>query len=134
MILNREVVIRKGEGEGRGERTDIHVDAVGSGSDPEMPDLVSAIVEAKGCWNSELDTAMEEQLAGRYLADNATCRHGLYLVGWFNCGQWDEADWRKGRAPKYGIGEARERFAERARALSGRDLHVRAVVVDAALR
>jgi hypothetical protein len=134
VVLNREVVIRKGEGEGRGERTDIHVDAVVPGSDPETPDLVSVIVEAKGCWNSELDTAMEEQLAGRYLADNPTCRHGLYLVGWFNCGQWDEADWRKRRAPRYGIGEARERFAEQAKELSERALHVRAVVVDAALR
>ena len=134
VVLNREVVIRKGEGKGRGERTDIQVDAVVPGSDPAMFDLVSVIVEAKGCWSRELDTAMEEQLAGRYLADNPTCRHGLYLVGWFNCAQWDEADWRKAKAPRYGIGEARERFAEQARTLSKSGRHIQAVVVDAALR
>ncbi len=134
VVLNREVVIRKGEGQGRGEQTDIHADAVVPGSDPGMPDVVSVIIESKGCWNSELYTAMEEQLVGRYLKDNPVCRHGLYLVGWFSCEQWDEADWRKRRAPRYGIGEARERFTEQARALSEQGLHVRAVVVDAALR
>lgn len=95
---------------------------------------MSVIVEAKGCWNSELNTAMEEQLAGRYLADNASCRHGLYLVGWFNCRQWDKADWRRRQAPRYGLKEARERFAEQAEILSERGPRVRAVVVNAALR
>jgi hypothetical protein len=99
-----------------------------------MRDLVSVIIEAKGCWNRELGSAMEEQLADRYLGDNPTCRHGLYLVGWFNCRQWDDGDRRKGRAPRYGIGVARERFAEQARVLSKRGLHIRAVVVDSALR
>jgi hypothetical protein len=134
VVLNREVVIRKGEGEGRGERTDLHVDAFVAGSNSDIPNQVLAIIEAKGCWNRELDTAMEEQLVDRYLNDNPVCRHGLYLVGWFNCRQWDETDWRKKRAPKYSIGEARERFAEQARMLSDEDLRVRAVVVDAALR
>ncbi len=134
VVLNREVQIREGEGEGRGEQTDIHVDAVVPGSNPRVPELVSVIVEAKGCWNSELNTAMEEQLVGRYLKGNNICHHGLYLVGWFNCEQWDEADWRRGRAPRYGIGEARERFAEQARELSEGGLRVRAFVVNAALR
>lgn len=134
VVLNREVVIRKGEGEGRGERTDLHVDAFVPGSDSEIPDLMTVIVEAKGCWNEELNSAMEEQLAGRYLGENPACRHGLYLVGWFNCPQWDKADWRWKRAPRYGLGEARERFAEQARALSERGVNVQAVVVNAALR
>jgi hypothetical protein len=134
VVLNREVVIRKGEGERRGERTDIHVDAVVPGPDRGLSNVVSVIIETKGCWNSELNTAMEEQLVGRYLEENPMCHHGLYLVGWFNCIQWDETDWRKRRAPRYGIDEARERFAEQARALSDQGTHVRAVVVDAALR
>ena len=95
---------------------------------------MSVIVEAKGCWNSELNTAMEEQLAGRYLADNASCRHGLYLVGWFNCRQWDKADYRRGQTPKYNLEEARERFDEQARGLSERGARVRAFVLNAALR
>ena len=134
VVLGREVVIRKGEGEGHGERTDIRVDAFVPGVDREMADPVSVIVEVKGCWNRELDSAMEEQLVSRYLAGNATCRHGLYLVGWFNCGQWDKDDWRRKQAPRYGLDEACERFAEQAKILSEKGPRVRAVVVNAALR
>ena len=134
LVLNREVVIRKGEGGGRGERTDLHVSAFSSGSDPNALDSVCVVVEAKGCWNDELDTAMEEQLVDRYLADNASCRHGLYLVGWFNCTQWDSEDRRRGRAPNYSLDEARERFVEQARVLSERGTRVKAFVVNAALR
>ena len=133
LVLNREVVIRAGEGEGRGERTDLRVDALLI-SESEAPESVTVIVEAKGCWNDELATAMEEQLAHRYLADNASCRHGLYLVGWFNCGQWDKDDWRWRQAPRYGLDAARERFAEQARVLSEGGPRIRAVVVNAALR
>ena len=127
-------MIRKGEGGGRGERTDIHVDAFVPGSGREMADPASVIVEVKGCWNRELNSAIEEQLMGRYLAGNATCHHGLYLVGWFNCDQWDKDDRRRGRAPSYGLDEAHERFAEQAEVLSEKGPHVRAVVVNAALR
>jgi hypothetical protein len=134
VVLNREVEIRKGEGKGRGEITDIHVDAVVPNTGTEMPDLISVIVETKGCWNNELDTAMEEQLAGRYLKDNPTCRHGLYLVGWFNCEQWDTEHRRRKRPPSYGLEEARSRFEDQARRLSRGDLRVRAFVLDTALR
>jgi hypothetical protein len=133
VVLGREVVIRKGEGQGRGERTDVHVDAAVLGSVPDSRDTISVIVEVKGCWNGELDTAMDDQLVSRYL-DNPTCRHGLYLVGWFNCEQWDQTDPRRARAPRYGLEEARERFAQQAKVLSERGPHVRAVVVNAALR
>lgn len=134
VVVNREVVIRRGEGQGRGERTDIHVDAVLQDTGGEERTTVTVIIEAKGCWNRELDTAMEDQLVGRYLVDNPLCRHGVYLIGWFNCPQWDENDRRKRRAPRYSQEEARERFATQASALSVQGPHVRAVVVNAALR
>ena len=82
VICNREVQIH------RGERTDIHIDAVVPGHKAGSYGTVTVIIEVKGCWNSELDRAMEEQLLGRYLKDNL-CQHGLYLVGWFNCDLWD---------------------------------------------
>ena len=84
VICNREVQIH------RGERTDIHVDAVVPGQKNGSYGTESVIIEVKGCWNSGLDRAMEEQLVGRYLQDNR-CQHGLYLVGWFNCDLWDVA-------------------------------------------
>jgi hypothetical protein len=134
VVVNREVVIRRGTGGTRpGERTDLHVDAVVPTSTPEQYETVAAIIEVKGCWNQELDTAMETQLVERYLQDTA-CRHGLYLVGWFNCEQWDDQDKRKRRAPGYSIEVAREKFEEQARGLFKADVRVASVVLDAALR
>lgn len=135
VVLNREVVIRKGEGKGRGERTDVHVDAIVPGSTPEAYETASMIVEAKGCWNPELDTAMEGQLIGRYLKDNPQCSHGLYLVGWYNCDQWDDQDYRKKRSPNLSIDEARERFEEQAKMPSIEEgVTVATKIIDTSLR
>jgi len=110
IIFNREVRIR------RGQATDIHVDAVVPGEDGQPANVVSAIIEVKGCWNRELETAMETQLVERYLRDNH-CPNGLYLVGWFNCSSWSDSDYRKGDAPGYFLDEARKRFAQQAQHL-----------------
>jgi hypothetical protein len=56
------------------------------------------------------------------------------LVGWFNCGQWDDADSRKRNAPKIGIKEARKQFDAQAKELSQADLEIRAFVMNTALR
>ena len=80
IILNREVEIRRGEGDSKGERTDIHVDAIAFGPKKEESDRISVIIEAKGCWNTGVMTAMETQLVKRYLKDNPSS-NGLYLVG-----------------------------------------------------
>ena len=84
IILNREVEIRRGCGVSKGERTDIHVDAIAFGPKLEKYDRISVVIEAKGCWNTGVMTAMETQLVKRYLKDNPYS-NGLYLVGWFNC-------------------------------------------------
>jgi hypothetical protein len=133
VIVNREVEIRRGQGSGQGERTDIHVDAVVRGPGGEVYDSVMAIVEVKGCWNHELDQAMRTQLADRYLQDNR-CQHGLYLVGWFNCHQWDNSDYRKSQAPKFSIDEAQRQFDVQAAELSQHDLQIKAVILNTALR
>jgi hypothetical protein len=59
IIVNREVRIH------RGERTDIHVDAVVLDEAGAACDTVTAIIESKGCWNQELEDAMQTQLADR---------------------------------------------------------------------
>ena len=58
--------------------------------------IQSLLNEVKGCWNRELKHAMKTQLVDRYLKDNQ-CQHGLYLIGWFNCEQWDNKDRREGQ-------------------------------------
>jgi hypothetical protein len=133
VIVNREVEIRRGEGAGHGERTDIHVDAVIRGVHGKEYDRVSVIIEAKGCWNKDLDHAMKTQLVDRYLKDNR-CQHGLYLVGWFNCDQWDNKDYRKQQTPKLSIGGARKQFDTQASDLSQLGIQVRAFVMNTALR
>jgi hypothetical protein len=127
IILNREVEIR------RGERTDIQVDAVIKKPTGEVSDSVTVIIEVKGCWNDELDSAMEIQLVNRYLKDN-TCQHGLYLIGWFNCEQWDKSDSRKVKSPKLSIEEAREKFDKQGEQLSQLGVKVKAFVLNTALR
>lgn len=92
---------------------------------------LTVIIEVKGCWNKDLDNAMETQLVNRYLKDN-TCQHGLYLIGWFNCKQWDKKDSRK--PPKIKLEKAREKFEAQAAELSQQGVKVRAFVLNTALR
>jgi hypothetical protein len=89
--VGQEVEIRRAHGAGTGEKTDIRVDAVCRDEYGQV-DRLSVIVDVKGCWHPELDHAMERQLVGRYLKDNPSARHGLYLIGWNNCPCWNKKD------------------------------------------
>ncbi|GAI34595.1 unnamed protein product, partial [marine sediment metagenome] len=128
IVVNREVEIRRGEGSAQGEQTDIHVDAISRGTDGKEYDRVTVIIETKGCWNQELDNAMETQLLNRYLKDNH-CQYGLYLVGWFNCDQWSNADYRKKRSPRLSNDEAQLRFDAQATDLSQQGTLIKALVI-----
>ena len=130
IVVNREVVIRDGTGGIPGERTDIRVDAVVDLPHRLEHDTVSVIIETKGCWNTGLRTAMQEQLVGRYLKDNDQCQHGLYLVGWFVCPQWRERPTIRYQS----IEDAQSDLDAQASRLSDGTVHVRAVVLNAALR
>ena len=132
-VVNREVVIRRGEGSGRGERTDVHVNAVVQEPRVEEHTTVTIIIEAKGCWYHRLYKEMEAQLANRYLRDNR-CRHGLYLVGWFNCPQWDPEDRRQKTATRRDLNKTRKKLETRASELSQGDLHIESIILDATLR
>lgn len=102
----------------------------------EVYDSITVIIEVKGGWNNkELDTAMEEQLVNRYLKDNR-CQHGLYLIAWFNCEQWDDSDYRKRDAQKKNnsIEEAKEKYEQQAAKLSNSGVTVKAFVLNTALR
>jgi hypothetical protein len=135
VIAKREVEIRRRHGDkgvaASGERVDLQVDAFVRLPNGEIHDCVSAIIEVKGCWNKGLDTAMQTQLVDRYLKDNS-CQNGLYLIGWFNCKQWDTKDSRK--PPKLSIEEARHKFETQAAELSKQGVKVKAVVLNTSLR
>jgi len=132
IIVNREVQIRQGSGNRPGEQTDIHVDATS-----QLPggkyDRLSAIVEVKGCWNKDLMIAMQTQLRDRYLQDNPS-PFGLYLVGWFMCPQWNPNDYRKHDIPQLTLEDARGHFGLQAATLSSGEVHLKAFVLNTALR
>lgn len=131
VIVNREVQIR------RGEETDVHITAVRSAKDDQAFGIVRAIIEVKGCWHKDLETAMETQLVNRYLREYQS-PNGLYLVGWFMCDKWADEDYRKKRTPKCCIEEAQQHFAEQAEEICARgdipNLVLRNFVLDAGLR
>jgi hypothetical protein len=129
IVLNREVRIH------RGQRTDIHVNAVIQTASGQLYDSITAIIECKGCWNPGLYDAMRDQLVGMYLRDNH-CQHGLYLVGWFNCGNWSEEDGRKKQAEKLcpTIDYTRQRLTAFAADLSKDSIRIKSVVLDTSLR
>jgi hypothetical protein len=134
IVANREVEIRAGAG--TGERTDVHISATTRRSDGAF-DSVRVIVEVKGCWHREVNTAMESQLRDRYLRDN-DCRHGLYAVGWFLGDRWSDPDdsrrddARRRMPPSLEV--ARIRFEDQSKKLSVGGNVLKAVVINASLR
>ncbi|NMC64332.1 MAG: hypothetical protein GYA55_14300, partial [SAR324 cluster bacterium] len=112
IFVGREMVVT------RVNRLDIHIKVFGRDHLGRPTDPSEVIIEVKGCWHPELDTAMETQLVGKYLSANG-CHHGIYLVGWFNCDAWnDPSDTRKQKAPNLSLKQAREKFGQQAGVLS----------------
>ncbi len=130
VIVNREVQIRPSLGLTRGQETDIHVDVAVPTPEPGKRERITAVVEVKGCWNRDLDSAMETQLVNRYLSEGG---YGLYVVAWFSCARWAE-DYRRERTSKITLDEARRIFEAQAASLSTGSLLVRAVVLDVSLK
>lgn len=133
VIANREVEIRRSTGARPGERVDIQIDAISKRPSGEEYDRISVVIEVKGCWHEELTHAMKTQLVDRYLKE-ARCQYGLYLVGWFNCAQWDDSDRRKQQTPKLSSEDAQTQFDAQATELSRSGITVKAFVMNTGLR
>lgn len=134
VVVNREVEIRRRTGEdgASGQETDICLNAVWRTGGSDTADVLTVIIEVKGCWHREVRTAMKAQLVDRYLHENQ-CQHGLYLVGWFLCSQWDDTDYRKADTPWTALAEARDELQSQALTLRG-TADVRAYLLDCTLR
>ena len=133
IVALREVEIRRGEGSGTGERTDIHVTGIVRGAIEGSYDQVRVIIEVKGSWHEELETAMTSQLVDRYLRDNQ-CQNGIYVVGWYMCAQWDKSSSSYKKSRKEDFDTVKQRLIEQAMGLSNDSRRIRAVVLNAALR
>lgn len=126
VVVNREIDVRRRSGSEIGERVDIMIEAVAADRPP-----IRLPIEVKGSWNRTLLSALDEQLAERYLDDDTD--HGIYLVLWFSPGGWTTADPRRRMsAPTYeGLVEALEDAARETLARTGR--HVCPLVIDASI-
>ena len=115
IFANREVEVTRRPGAPIGERTDILVNAVRRRENGEPFDPIAAVIEAKGCWNAELFSALEEQLVRDYMV-KLQAPVGIYLVAWFDKAQWDGTDWRRGKVPRATIDQVRGRLNKQAAA------------------
>lgn len=116
IFANREVEVRRAPSAPVGQRTDILINAVRRRADGELFDPIAAVVETKGCWNSELFTALEAQLFRNYMVP-LRAEAGIYLVGWFDADKWDPQDSRRNSVPKMSISEAKAQIDRQAAAL-----------------
>lgn len=132
IVSLREVEIRRGNAT-KGERTDIYITATVHGPEPDSFECVRAIIEVKGCWHDELQTAMEAQLKNRYLKEN-DCEYGIYLVGWFACDAWDETDPRRKKVPQWQLAAARSFFDSQCQQLSDGSPLLKSIVLDTLLK
>jgi hypothetical protein len=128
IFANCEVEIR------HGQEADISIDAVSTEETNLQSGKLSVLIETKGLWNPKIDTDLEAQLISRYLNGNR-CRHGIYLIGYFNCNAWDLSDWREKVCRKRGTLEnIREFFEEQSKCAAAKyGLHIRSFVLDASL-
>jgi hypothetical protein len=129
VIVNREVEVGRVPGSPVGDRTDIKVEAVRRGTGIEGAETIMVVIEAKGCWNPELMTAMENQLRDNYLR-RLGATHGIFLVGWFDAESWDALDRsRRTAGTRHGYAELQLALDEIA-ASASEDCTLRAVIVD----
>jgi len=84
VVVNREVQPRQGA------RTDIIVEATIPGAIADF-DKLTVVIEVKGCWHDAARTGLQSQLVDGYLRVHGW-RCGIYLVGWFVCPQWKNAE------------------------------------------
>jgi hypothetical protein len=128
IVVNREVEIGRVPGARLGSRTDIKVEAISRTETGETYNIITAVIETKGCWNVELLNAMQTQLVEDYLARLAASA-GIYLVGWFDKAKWDLSDSRRARTPAWSRDEAQSQLDAQA-AAQPEAFIVRAVVLD----
>jgi hypothetical protein len=128
IIANREVEISRVPGAPVGQRTDIRINALRRSEDGTAFDVITAVIETKGCCNKELFTALEAQLYRAYMV-RLQAPVGIYLVGWFDKPKWDPTDDRQRRMPTCTMLDAQVRLDEQALAIPA-GFSVQALVLD----
>jgi hypothetical protein len=121
-MANREVEISRVPGAPVGQRTNIRIDALRRSDNGTAFDVITAVIETKGCWNAELFRALEAQLYHDYMMR-------LQVLGWFDKPKWDTTDARRRRAPNCTLLETQARLDAQAQAIPA-EFSVQALVLD----
>lgn len=124
-IVSREVSVRPGN------YTDLYISTF-TGEEENEEQEVSVVVEVKGSWNPEVYKGIQNQLVENYLAE-ASCRFGLYFVGWHFCEAWSGSDPRKSDARRGGLESHEEKLSKRIDDLDKEKIVVHRVVADLSL-
>ena len=120
LLVNREVLVQQTDEYGAGDRTDILVESPGVEASSLEPvhQRVAVVVEVKGSWNEDVESAQRNQLAQRYLPE-ANTDHGVYLVGWYPLDLWtDKRDYRRRRVLGTDRDDLEEKLFQQARRIS----------------
>jgi hypothetical protein len=91
VVINRDVQIyRKLFKEGvSGSRTDLWIQAIN-----DRRNVLTLCIEVKGNWNKSAKHAIKNQLIDKYMS-GGTAAAGILILGWFECDQWDDGDYRR---------------------------------------
>lgn len=134
IVVNREVQIRRGNGDAHGEIPDLIVDAFVPAEKGDAGDVISVAVEVKCEWHRDVRRAMRDTLRERYL-NESSYRYGLYVVGWFDSPGWQRDKKKYRQPPGWRTLDDVKRFLERDAAELSRDgVLIKAAVVNASLR
>ena len=93
----------------------------------------TVIIESKGCWNSDLNTALSNQLVDKYLMTPGS-NAGIYLIGYFDCQRWETSEHAKRPHGQHDLDEIRVEQTQKAEQLSAlKSVIVTAFVLDCRL-
>ncbi len=132
-LAQKEVVVNREVDVSTQDFADIHVTATARNRGEIQ--VLKVVIEVKGCWHDELETAMETQLKRQYLHSSAS-RHGIYLIAWFPQEQWDHQDSRRDRARRRcsDFSQTRARFESQSANLSDGLIKISAFTLDCQIR
>lgn len=130
IVALREVEIRRSQLGKPGERTDLYVTGNVVDSINNSSSSVRVIIEVKCTWHPELTTAMKTQLVDRYLKAN-DCRHGIYLVGWYEGSRWNRSTSKYTKSKKFCLSEISSMVHEQAMTISSDSMaNIRSFVLN----
>jgi hypothetical protein len=123
-VVRREVLQQPRLADQPGEQPDIEITAkLDDGSELVVP------IEVKGSWHDEVRTAIQTQLADRYLTGPRGST-GIYVVAYLHGSPWIDGDWRREKATRFSIDDLRETLTATATFLGEQGFDVTVRVLD----